>query len=51
VFSVGGAPRLYNDVKRMRVESRESLEMTVEDDGIEETVCHVVFLNVVTSTQ
>jgi hypothetical protein len=33
VFSVGSAPRLYNkDLRQLRIELRESLEMAVEDD-------------------
>jgi hypothetical protein len=33
VFSVGPAPKLYNkDLRQLRGELRESLEMTVEDD-------------------
>jgi hypothetical protein len=33
VFSVGSAPRLYNEVSRpVELELRESLEMAVEDD-------------------
>jgi hypothetical protein len=33
VFSVGAAPRLYNeDLRRLRIELRESPEVAVEDD-------------------
>jgi hypothetical protein len=33
VFSVGSTPRLYNeDLRQLRGELRESLEMAVEDD-------------------
>jgi hypothetical protein len=33
VFSVGSTPRLYNeDLRQLREELRESLEMAVEDD-------------------
>jgi hypothetical protein len=38
VVSVGAAPRIYNeDLRRLRRKLRESLEMTVEDDGEEKT--------------
>jgi hypothetical protein len=38
VFSVGSAPRLYNeDLRQLRGELRESLETAVEDDGEEKT--------------
>jgi hypothetical protein len=44
VFSVGSAPRLYNeDLRQLRGELRQSLEATVEDDG-EDIVCHIVVL-------
>jgi hypothetical protein len=38
VFSVGAAPRLYNDdLRRLKIELTESLEMAVEDNGEERT--------------
>jgi hypothetical protein len=38
VFSVGAAPRLYaEDLKRLRIELKETLERAVEDDGEEKT--------------
>jgi hypothetical protein len=36
VFSVGAAPRLYNeDLRRLRIELTESLENAVEDNAEE----------------
>jgi hypothetical protein len=38
VLSVGAALRLYNeDLRRLRIELTESLEMVVEDNGEEKT--------------
>jgi hypothetical protein len=40
VFSVGAAPRLYNeDLRQLRGELRESLEAAVKDDGEGKTQC------------
>jgi hypothetical protein len=47
VFSVGAAPRLYNeDIRQLRGELREFLEMAVEDDGEDKTSCHIVVCEV-----
>jgi hypothetical protein len=40
VFSVGAEPKLYNeDIGRIEIELRKSLEMAVEDDGSAVTSC------------
>jgi hypothetical protein len=47
VFSVGAAPRLCNeDLRQLIEEMRVSLEMSVEDDGVEKAKCVIVVCEV-----